>query len=558
MSQLLKALAHPANQAILTLLAAEPTYARRISGLTGLSESDVTRRLRALERLGILEGSWQHLGKNVKVYGLTARRIQMDVGPGGVEISMGARAPVRIEPFPMQVPEATNILGYEPERDILAGDAPVVLVEGIAGSGKTTLLAEAALAAGDPFWHSCTGLETTEYLANRMGVFLAARGQKDLLAAVEAGMDAMERRQRILAAFDQPGVTWAFDDIHRAEGPVADILADAAQTVRRGRLLMGGRQVLRPANNPDAKVVRLDGWSDDAVEACFAASSIPVPDLDRVRQEVGGHPLALRLFLDTCRQQNVLPDALLDRVPEADLQAYLLQEVDKGLSDTERRVLGIASLYRQTFAQADIARIVTGRVQGAMAKLQQRGLITPVGTGFRLHEVIRNYFASRVHDARTMHATIAKRLLSAGGLEARLEALHHFVEAGRPQDALGIIGDDMDLADYGLIDAGYHRLYADILARFDQDSAGKYWGQVLDERGDLAVHAGNHDAALELYDQALEFLPKRRRADLAWKRALCLEACQRKEEALVVLEEAKPEPGSRDERRVLELRRRLA
>src|SRR5688572_8074902 len=75
----LATVANPLNRRILAALALEPAHARRLAALIGSAEAEVSRRLKAMERLGLLRSSWARSPSNVKLYRLAARSMQVDL-----------------------------------------------------------------------------------------------------------------------------------------------------------------------------------------------------------------------------------------------------------------------------------------------------------------------------------------------------------------------------------------------------------------------------------------------------------------------------------------------
>ncbi|MGQ0535159.1 MAG: hypothetical protein ACT4PT_03705, partial [Methanobacteriota archaeon] len=183
--EVLKVLANRTNQAILNLLAVEPTYPRKVGDLLSLSETEVARRLKHMESLGLVASSWQYIGKNVKLYRLVASSVSLRFTAGGLrmELSTGnAKATTEVlTPFLMSVPVPTEFVGRSRELSTLADGGRVVIVEGLPGIGKTSLVAQFAHESAKTrsvFWHSFRGVESLTWLANRCAVFLAQHGDR--------------------------------------------------------------------------------------------------------------------------------------------------------------------------------------------------------------------------------------------------------------------------------------------------------------------------------------------------------------------------------------------
>ena len=84
---MLKTLASPPNRRILVTLADQPAHGRDIAGRLALPESEVSRRLRSMERLGLVEGRWLHHSRNIKKYRPAAWAFQFRLDGDGIHVS---------------------------------------------------------------------------------------------------------------------------------------------------------------------------------------------------------------------------------------------------------------------------------------------------------------------------------------------------------------------------------------------------------------------------------------------------------------------------------------
>ncbi|MCA1814172.1 MAG: hypothetical protein LC624_09515 [Halobacteriales archaeon] len=542
---LLHVLSNPTNQAILSLLAVEPAYPRRIGGMLALSETEVARRLKLMEALGLVEGSWAHIGRNVKLYRVTARAVQVELTAQGLRVEVtrdsgAAGPPVLLNPFSSAAPDPGDFVGRARELAVLGGPEPVVVVEGMAGIGKTCLLASYAHqhapdAAGHTMlWHSFRGVESLNWLANRFALFLAQRGDRALLDAMERGAELADKRELMLQRLDQPGVLILLDDAHRVEDEaVRGFLGDAIERTERAKLILAGREMPRFRPSPGrVRVLQLGGLDEDDVGMLLASKGIEAPAAVRskLREVVGGHPLALALLVANAQERQQGLAEVLTRVPEQNLEDWLLREVDATLSEGEREVLVHASVFRTSFDLDDLDAVSRRPPEGALLALRRRLLIQArAGHEYALHEVVRTFFYGMLRNKRELHGRVAAHYLSKETTEGRLEALHHFIQAGQRPRVLALLEQDLDLREFDFIDAGYQNLYLGILELFARSEVPdpRRWALIEDEKGDIRFHRGEWQTALQHYEVAAQHFEAakepERIADLAWKRSMALQ-----------------------------------
>lgn len=73
-------LANGTNRRLILALGAGPSYPRELAVRLGISEDHAQRRLRELQSAGLVRGRWNHVGKTVKLYEISARTFMIDVG----------------------------------------------------------------------------------------------------------------------------------------------------------------------------------------------------------------------------------------------------------------------------------------------------------------------------------------------------------------------------------------------------------------------------------------------------------------------------------------------
>lgn len=551
---LLKVLANKTNQSILHLIAVEPSYPRRIGDLLSLGETEAARRLKHMEGLGLVVGERAYIGKNVKIYRLVAENVSVRFTPEGLRLEIrplvGETRALVLNPFVMAIPHPEPFVGRDAEMAALAGPDRVVVVEGMPGIGKTSLVARFAQEQAKSkavFWHSFRGVESLNWLANRFAVFLAHHGNRALLEAIERGAEPADKRGLMLHALDDARLVIILDDVHRCEDEaVRSWISDAVKQGGRAKVVLASRERLRyDPSSPSVRLLQLGGLSDEAVQSFLGTRGLKVHAalLPKMREEVGGHPLALHLFSATAQERGGRVEELLDRIPERNLEDWLLQEVYATLGDAEKELLGPASILRDRFTLEDLRALTRRDPERALLGLRKRLLVQAFDGEYGLHEVVRNFFHGLVANKRDLHEKAAQHYLGQKTAEGRLEAMHHLLAAGRRERVLDMLEQDLDLRDFDVIDAGYQTLYLGILEMFPREEAAspRRWALIEDEKGDIRYHRGELVRALQHWDAARTFFEgaqeAERLADLAWKRSMALQRLGRTKEAQQAVEE---------------------
>ena len=94
---------------------------------------------------------------------------------------------------------------------------------------------------------------------------------------------------------------------------------------------------------------------------------------------------------------------------------------------------------------------------------------------------------------------------------------------------LDLLERNLDLREFDAMDGGYHHLYLGILELFPRDEVRdeRRWALIEDEKGDIRLHRGEAERALQHYATALAYFQAAKDApritDLAWKRGLALQ-----------------------------------
>ena len=239
----IKALKNKVNLEILILLSSKPSYPREISDILGLDETLVSRRLRELEKLGLVRGEWRRLrDRSVKLYSLRVREFNVRFEKGYLTINISPEEEVR-EPVTVRnhiMPKPSHFVDRQRELDAITGSkAPVILLHGLPAAGKTAIASTYVrdhLAGRPLLWHTCSETDTREKIVWKLS----------LLASSVSGVDVQEvlsldipRIAQLLSGYSPVIV---IDDYHRAVSEVKEVFSTLASSLAgNARLIIVSR-----------------------------------------------------------------------------------------------------------------------------------------------------------------------------------------------------------------------------------------------------------------------------------------------------------------------------
>ena len=297
-----------------------------------------------------------------------------------------------------EAPRLDRFVGRALELDELTADAPgprLFVIRGVAGIGKSSLAARACevlRGQRNLFWHTLRAWDTPVSVLAALGDFLSALGKPGLRAIVSRGelRDAAE-----VLKDDLPGTrsVLVLDDAHEASAetlPVLRMVKDAIAESPDVRALVLTRRALAFYDRRD---VALRGLVREIDLAGLKPADIvqflsPEPDVATVHlgKQLGGHPLFLQL----------VRSATVAKTPHGalrDMRRFIEEEVYVGLSESERRVLNMASLYRVPVPRNALL-VDPDDSYDLILSLANRSLLRPVGDeAYEAHDSIRTVFA---------------------------------------------------------------------------------------------------------------------------------------------------------------------
>ncbi len=236
--EIARVLGNETNLQILSLLSTKASYPRELASLLMRDETDISRRLKRMEALGIVEGYWSRVGgRNVKLYRLAVDGFHIRFKNGKMEVVLAepSRFELRLTPRvgPPTYPEPA---GRERELSILnSTHKPVVHVWGPPGVGKTHLVAyHLSVSASDRlvYWHYSDPGDTPTLIAWKVGLALSYAGYEGL-RRVE-GAQASTLRDLLLEGIATTGAYVVFDDFHLLNDESSRLILAVANRLDEG------------------------------------------------------------------------------------------------------------------------------------------------------------------------------------------------------------------------------------------------------------------------------------------------------------------------------------
>jgi tetratricopeptide (TPR) repeat protein/DNA-binding MarR family transcriptional regulator len=358
-----------------------------------------------------------------------------------------------------EAPRLERFVGRTEELNELTAEKPgprIFVIRGVAGIGKSSLAARACeLLRGKQnlFWHTLRTWDTPVSVLSALGDFLSSLGKPGLRAVVSRGelRDAADVLKE-----DLPGThsVLVFDDGHEASDeilPLLRLLKDAMADAPDVRVLVLTRRALAFYDRRDVALRGIVREMDLSGLKPADIAEFLSPDMDvataHLGKQLGGHPLFLQLVRSSVTTK--APHAAL-----RDMRRFIEEEVYVGLSEPERRVLNLASLYRIPVPRGALLADPRDSYE-LILTLVNRSLLRSVGDeGFEAHDSIRTVFAELLAPAeRDRLAGHALQQLRALATKAR--------ESGALVPCVGYVSNALLLASDPAVRSGLYESLGD-------------------------------------------------------------------------------------------------
>ncbi|MFQ5919449.1 MAG: AAA family ATPase [Thermoplasmata archaeon] len=359
------------------------------------------------------------------------------------------------------MPRFRHFFGRAKEQEALRTwrEAPkgrIFVLHGLPGIGKTTLAAKFVTDLRDVtnvFWYRFREWSTVRHVIHDIGEFLAHLSKKELLMYVDTHEHLDFPEVLFLLEKNLEGIeaVLVFDDYDRAEGldnPFG-ALKDLLDRLEGLKVLVLSRAVPKFYDPRDVKVkrlvqeVHLEGLDREGATTLLALKNVPESAVSSILKATKGHPLFLELMQGA------------DVTHHGDFDAFLQDQVHGRLLDVERRVLGLASIFRGPI-HAEALFLDEDADYVTLTSLVDQSLLREMSPKtYDMHDLIRRFFADRLTPSarKRYHRWVARFYTARAGLGDLVAAQFHHLQAGSPSNAARLaIRHGRDLIDGGLLD----------------------------------------------------------------------------------------------------------
>jgi tetratricopeptide (TPR) repeat protein/DNA-binding MarR family transcriptional regulator len=412
-------------------------------------------------------------------------------------------------------PKVDAFFGRDSERkalsDALVGsEVSAILVWGMPGIGKSTLaskLFDEMSGRKSMFWYSIREWDTDASLLSALTEFLASAGRSEASRAVKRGSPLSDMYVPMFGDLAGSGLVLFFDDVHKASKQVSTVLSvilEAVKASRSGKIILLSRSIPSFFSRTAQGNIGMEVTGLDRDSARRMAQSMSAKDAARVVDESHGHPLLLNLMARGGVGNS-----------KGDVIAFVEREVYSTLPAHERELLELLSVFRHPVTLEAVREVDYNDV----AKLRHRALIVEQQDGIWTHDLLREFFSSRLSSARktALHRIGAEYCEGHTGVEWKLETLYHHVEAGDWSAARRVaVSNAMELA------KEFPEETLAFTSRIPKDNASpREYAELLFLRGQMNESLGRQEAALVDFEESILLLSGEEYAE---KRALVLEA----------------------------------
>ncbi len=514
-----KALSSKVNIQILQLLSSSKLYPREIARILGKDESEVSRRLSQLKRLGLIECSWERIGeKNVKLCHSLVKKVSFEFTGGTVNLNISTMETNLLInnipkysystdiPVPRYFVGRTQYLKYMEE----AG-RPVIVIWGLPGAGKTYLAARHVIGKEKPvFWYTSSPLSDIRHFIWRLVLFLNTFGYSEPANMMRSQWSPQMFLDLIVRGIEELEAIIVVDDYQKIKDQqLVSAVEYIASKIEKGRLIITSRN--KPKGMPYLKgkvlEIKLGGMKFDEVVEYMNLRNILLGDKELIELYVAtqGIPALIALYCEVRNRYGATDLAIFRR---RNIITYIVEELYSSFSDDEHKIFDLLVLIDEPLGEDDLLEI-TGlkNVKYILKELLERGIIEYLSNKkYVIHDLFkvlkRKMPPNRV---RALYSLIASYYAKNNNPYCFYRALLYYKRA---RDYNGI-RKILQRRIYG--DLEYHMYYLDkylaLLREIEKEAIDLRLKKLIEyEIGHMEYLRGNYDTAIDRLTTCLNYI----------------------------------------------------
>ena len=557
--EVLKLIGNKVNIRIITLIRRHPMSPRDLSRYLNKKEGDIVRRLKAMEKHGLVKGSWgTRLGHNVKLYSLVAHDISVSLRQNGLQIAFPKekreKQPQRttieasatsltsnaVEEEEPQEQKDFPIVGRDNELKLIHNSekANFFFIVGIAGIGKTSFarkyVQESSITRGNVFWHTFKEIDTFSYVVSRLALFLSKHGSDDLIKQVDLstlGTVALEDNQsNILEILVKSlnrirGCILIFDDFHKVRDEKISVLIKYMQaklSPTNKILALSRSKAPFYLDNMHGREIILGGLTlaDSKEVVLQLGTDIGDIALLNIWRRFAGHPMALKLFCmlqEHAERTEIRPSPFTrqdNNLSIEELFAYFKKEILEVLNQDELSILMSLSVFRSPVKIQAISHGISSNKRNLnylLYSLEKKMIVNKTNNQeFFLHDMLKDILYSMLAYPDEAHASAARYYLTRQTVQDIIEAIYHLIKARDVLNVISIISEEIEQERYRMLEAGYAGPLLEILNQISTSAIKdkKSLIHLLNIEGKAYAVMEKWQESKERLDQALQIAQK--------------------------------------------------
>lgn len=518
--ELLKTLSNELTIYILSVLSNRDSYPREIAEILGVDETTVSRKLKKLEKYGIVKSKWIRVeGRNVKTYSLVSDKVIIELSPLQLNITLGnnvvkINTGILLDHVSTNIPVAKDFIDREKELEILKSqEHKAIFIWGLSGIGKSWLVAKYVRDENIPvLWINLSESTTLFNILWKIASFLNKLGRNELFEIMNSKFLLRDDIIDYLSKLEVDAVI-VFDGYERIRSftEVRDFIRNLLCKTRFLKIIVLSRFFDEELENySNIKIIKLSGFKYSDIKKFFEKHGIDVSD-DVVKMIYGltkGIPLLVNILVNTLKSRDIEVESIRKFYEYGTIKKHFVRKIVDSLSSDERRVIEILSLVDPPIQQSLIEYIYgKKRARDIVNRLFYKGLIELCGDKICLHPILLPYIRDSLGSdyKRKYYRKIGNYYRSkCSTFLCKLNALKYYIRSGSYNLAIELIEDRLKSNKINY--APYSGVYLNLLNEIDLSKVGRKGKVVVYcERGVLERLLGYYNKALYDLGKCIEY-----------------------------------------------------